>query len=101
MVAARPKNCYLRQALWALVILGTGERMSNAVKIVQRMKNNPRDWKILDLKIVAGHFNVKWRQHGTSHVVFINAAGSVAPVPAANPILPVYVRNFLKLLDLE
>jgi len=75
--------------------------MSNAVKIVQRMKNNPRDWTIDDLRVVGKHFNLKWRQHGTSHVVFINAAGSVAPVPAASPILPVYVKNFLKLLDLD
>jgi hypothetical protein len=51
------------------------------------------------MKVVAKHFDLKWRQHGTSHVVFINAAGSVAPVPAASLILPVYVKNFLKLLD--
>jgi hypothetical protein len=31
--------------------------------------------------------------------VFINNAGVVAPVPTAKPILPVYVRNFLKLLE--
>ncbi len=63
------------------------------------MKNHPRDWQIEDLKVVARHFNLRWRQHGTSHVVFINSVGVVAPVPAAKPILPVYVRNFLKLLE--
>ncbi len=73
--------------------------MANAIKIVSRMRNNPRDWKIEDLKVVAKHFNLRWRHHGTSHVVFMNADGNVAPVPAANPILPVYVRNFLKLLE--
>jgi hypothetical protein len=73
--------------------------MANAVKIVERMKNNPRDWRIEDLKVVARHFNLKWHQHGTSHVVFMNVGGNVAPVPAAHPILPVYVRNFLKLLE--
>jgi len=73
--------------------------VANAVKIVERMRNNPRDWRIEDLMTVARHFGIEWRRHGTSHVVFINAAGIVAPVPAAKPILPLYVRNFLKLLE--
>jgi hypothetical protein len=30
--------------------------MANAAKIVERMKNNPRDWRVEDLKVVAGHF---------------------------------------------
>jgi hypothetical protein len=73
--------------------------MANAAKIAERMKNNPRDWRVEDLKVVAGHFGITWRHHGTSHVVFINGQGKVAPVPAAKPILAVYVRNFLKLLE--
>jgi precorrin-6B methylase 2 len=75
------------------------EFVANAAKIVERMKNNPRDWRVEDLKVVAGHFGITWRHHGTSHVVFINGQGKVAPVPAAKPILAVYVRNFLKLLE--
>jgi hypothetical protein len=73
--------------------------MANAAKTVARMKNNPRDWRVEDLKVVAGHFGITWRQQGTSHVVFINGQGKVAPVPAARPVLPVYVKNFLKLLE--
>jgi hypothetical protein len=78
---------------------GTIRLVANAAKIVERMRNNPRDWRIEDLKIVAEHFNLKWRQHGTSHVVFMNGAGEVAPVPAARPILPVCVKSFLRLLE--
>ena len=73
--------------------------MANARKLVERMKNNPRDWQIEDLKVVANHFGIGWRQHGTSHVVFVNKIGIVAPVPAAKPIRSVYVKNFLKLLE--
>ncbi len=78
---------------------GTVNWMANAEKILERMRNNPRDWRIEDLKIVADHYGLRWRQHGTSHVVFMNASGKVAPVPASKPIIPVYVRNFLKLLE--
>jgi precorrin-6B methylase 2 len=56
--------------------------MANAAKTVERMKNNPRDWRVEDLKVVAGHFGIAWRHHGTSHVVFINGQGEIAPVPA-------------------
>ena len=79
-------------------VVPSGE-MPNAAKILERMKDNPRDWRIEDLKAVARHFGIKWRQHRTSHVVFITGAGVVAPVPAAKLILPVYVKNFLKLLE--
>jgi len=51
------------------------------------------------VKVVAQHLGITWRQHGTSHVVFVNGQGKVAPVPAAKPILPVYVKNFLKLME--
>lgn len=73
--------------------------MANVDKIAARMKNNPRDWRIEDVKTVARNFNITWRQHGTSHVIFTRADGKVAPVPVARPILPVYVKNFLKLLE--
>ena len=73
--------------------------VANAGKTLERMRSNPRDWRMEDLKVVARRFGLQWRQHGTSHVVFVNPAGIVAPVPAAKPILPVYIRNFLKLLE--
>jgi hypothetical protein len=70
----------------------------NAAKIVARMRNNPRDWRIEDLKVVALHHGITWRQHSTNHVVFV-AQHSSLPVPADRPIKPVYVKLFLKLLE--
>jgi hypothetical protein len=46
------------------------------------MRNNPRDWRIEDLKVLANHF-------GIAHL----------SVPAARPIKPVYIRRFLALID--
>jgi hypothetical protein len=62
------------------------------------MRKNPRDWRIEDLKAVADHFGISYRQHGTSHVGFRFPAGTL-PVPAARPINPVYIRQFVTLAD--
>jgi hypothetical protein len=64
------------------------------------MRNNPRDWRIEDLKVLANHFGIAYRQHGTSHVTFRRSeAGILLSVPAARPIKPVYIRRFLALID--
>jgi hypothetical protein len=70
--------------------------MSRADKIVDRMRNNPRDWRIEDLKTVASHYGIELRQRGTSHVVFSDPLGNVLSVPAARPIKAVYVRRFVE-----
>jgi hypothetical protein len=72
--------------------------MASATKILSRMRDNPRDWRIEDLKVLADHFGVAYRQHGTSHVGFRFPVGTL-PVPAARPINPVYIRQFVAQLD--
>lgn len=74
--------------------------MANAIKILKKMRNNPRDWRIEDLKVLALHFGMVHRQHGTSHVIFghTNAQRTV-PVPVARPVKTPYIREFLKLVD--
>jgi len=69
--------------------------MSKADRIIGKMRNNPRDWRIDDLKTVAGANGIEWRQRGTSHVVFIRPDGSTLPVPAHRPIKPVYIKKFV------
>ncbi len=73
--------------------------MSNAAKTLQKMRNNPRDWRIEDLKVVADHYGIAYRQHGTSHVAFRSPVGGTLPVPAARPIKPVYIRQFVVLVS--
>ncbi len=64
------------------------------------MRNNPRDWRIEDLKVLADRFGIAYRQHGTSHVTFRHSdPGIHLSVPAARPIKPVYIRRFLALID--
>ena len=73
--------------------------MTVAAKILGRMRNNPTDWRIEDLKAVADRLKIEYRQPGTSHVTFRHPSGSKLTVPARRPIKPVYVKKFLELID--
>ena len=68
-------------------------------KILERMRVNPRDWRIEELQTLARRYGLTWRQPGTSHVTFRAPAGGMLTVPAHKPIKPVYVRKFVALID--
>ena len=72
--------------------------MSKADKILKRMRNNPRDWRIESVKTVARAHNIDWRQRGTSHVVFIRRDGRTLPIPAKRPIKAIYIRMFVNFI---
>lgn len=69
--------------------------MNTAVKLLQAMSENPRDWRIEQLQTVARQHGIDWRQQGSSHCVFIRPDGITLPVPAHRPIKPVYVKKFV------
>ena len=70
--------------------------MSMAERLLEKMRNNPRDWRIEQLKTVARAHDIEWRQRGTSHVVFVRSDGRTLPVPANRPIKPIYVKKFVE-----
>ena len=64
------------------------------------MRNHPRDWRIDDLITVARQFEIECRSHGGSHHVFSHPGIEAdLSVPARRPIKPIYIRQFLLLLD--
>lgn len=73
--------------------------MNKRAKLLDAMRNNPRDWRIDDLLAVARQFNIECRNNGGSHHVFgfPNVEMDVT-VPAHRPIKPVYIRQFLLLV---
>lgn len=73
--------------------------MPSAEKTLQKMRNNPRDWRIEDLQAVARHCGVDSNQHGTSHVMFRHPRAGRLSVPAHKPVQPVYVRAFIQYID--
>ena len=74
--------------------------MNKRIKLLEAMRNNPRDWRIEELVSLARQFGIECRNHGGSHHVFSHPRfdGDVS-VPAHRPIKPVYIRQFLLLVD--
>jgi predicted RNA binding protein YcfA (HicA-like mRNA interferase family) len=73
--------------------------MASPEKTLQKMRNNPHDWRIEDLKAIANRLGISYRQPTGSHVQFHAPNGQRVSVPAARPILPVYVRKFIAMVD--
>ena len=71
-------------------------------KALQKMRKNPMGWRIEELQAVAEENFVEWRRpgRGGGHVIF-SAPGvrEIVSVPAKRPIKPVYIRQFLALID--
>ncbi len=78
---------------------GTINGMSKFDKLIIKMHANPRGWRIDDLKAVAERFGIDYRQPGTSHVTFRLKNGAKVTVPAHKQIKPIYIKQFLELLD--
>ena len=88
------------QSLTNGVIYDTINAMGTHEKLLARMRNNPRDWRIDDLKSVANRFGIDWRNEGGSHHVFsFPGVDDDVCVPSHRPIKPVYVRQFVTLID--
>lgn len=74
--------------------------MSTHDKTLAKMRNNPRDWRIDDIKTVAQRVGIDWRNEGGSHYVFsFLGVDEDVCVPAHRPIKPIYVRRFVALID--
>ncbi len=75
--------------------------MGNAVKIIKKMRTNPKDWRIEQLEVVARHYGITVRKTGGSHAVFDHPKWvELLCVPAKRPIKPIYVKRFIALIDL-
>lgn len=74
--------------------------MSKTDKILDKMRANPRDWRIEDLESVAKHHELTVRKPRGSHVIFQKQGVAFeVSVPAHKPIKPIYVRRLLDLID--
>ena len=73
-----------------------------AGKTLQKMRKHPIGWRIEDLQAIAEENFVEWRRpgRGGSHVIF-SASGvrEIVSVPARRPIKPVYIKQFVALID--
>lgn len=73
----------------------------NNKKKLNKMRTNPRDWRIEQLETIASHYGVIIRKSGGSHVVFDHPSWiELLCIPAHRPIKAVYVKKLINLLDL-
>jgi hypothetical protein len=76
--------------------------MGASGKLLQKMRQGQSGWRINDLISVAESNGIEWRRpgRGGSHVIF-SAEGvrEIVSVPDKRPIKPVYVRQFVALID--
>lgn len=74
--------------------------VSKAGKVIERMRANPRDWRMESLETVARRYGIHVRKTGGSHFVFLHPDSDIAvTVPFKRPIKPVYISQFLNLID--
>ena len=74
--------------------------MSGADKLIAKMRRTPRDWQIDTLVSLAEKNGIEVRSHGGSHYIFSHPNVRYhLSVPARRPIKPVYVKQFIELMD--
>ena len=73
--------------------------MSRHDKRLQRMRQNPRDWRIEEIQSIATALGIEWLHDGGSHVIFRSPCGAHLSIPAHRPIKPIYITKFLALVD--
>ena len=73
--------------------------MSKFEKLLSKMRNNPKDWRIEEIKQIADKLDISYRQPGTSHVTFRFKNGNMLTIPAHKPIKPIYIKQFINLID--
>lgn len=75
--------------------------MSKSDKTLQKMQNNPRDWRIEQLEAIAKRYEIRVRKPGGSHVVFEHPShNEMLCVPAHRPIKPIYMKRFLAMIQI-
>jgi len=74
--------------------------MGTVEKTIAKMRRNPRDWRIEALISIAERYGLTVRNPNGSHVIFsFPGVHGEASVPSHRPIKPVYIGQFLALLD--
>ena len=73
----------------------------SAGKLLDRMRANPRDWRIEDVAAVCRVFGVVCSPPGRgSHYKIGHASiSTILTIPARRPIKPVYIRDLVRFID--
>jgi len=73
----------------------------SAAKLIERMRANPRDWRIEDIAAAARAEGIACTppRKGSHFKLSHPTRPEILTVPAHRPIKPVYVREFVRFVD--
>jgi len=70
-------------------------------KYLGEMRRNPHNWRIEQIESIAYQYQVTVRKTSGSHVIFSHPdLIELLSIPAHRPIKPIYVKKFVKLIEL-
>jgi len=75
--------------------------MSGAGKLLERMRSNPRDWRIEDVATVCNGFGIDCTapRKGSHYKVKHASMEEILTIPAHRPIKPFYIRDLVGFID--
>ena len=75
--------------------------MARGEKLLERMRTNPRDWRIEDVEAVCAAFGVACTapRKGSHYKVKHDSQAEVLTVPARRPIKPFYIEALVRFVD--
>ena len=75
--------------------------MSRGDKLLERMRANPRDWRIEDIAALCEAEGIACTppRNGSHYKVKHAAVTRILTIPARRPIKPVYVRDLVAFVD--
>jgi hypothetical protein len=75
--------------------------VSRAKKLLERMRANPRDWRIEDVEAVCGGFGIDCTppRKGSHYKVKHPSQQEILTVPAHRPIKAVYIVGLVAFID--
>ena len=75
--------------------------MAGGEKLLDRMRANPRDWRIEDVLAVCRAFGIECTppRKGSHFKVKHASMSEILTIPAHRPIKPVYMRDLIKFVD--
>lgn len=75
--------------------------MARGEKLLEKMRANPRDWRIEDVQAVCGAFGVACTapRKGSHYKVKHESRREMLTVPAHRPIKPAYIVELVRFLD--
>lgn len=75
--------------------------MASAGRLLEKMRNNPRDWRIEDIATLCQANGVDFTapRNGSHYKVKHQAMAQILTIPAHRPIKPVYIRELIKFID--